>query len=147
LATWISRAETAAAPSRTATQTARETIQSRAGIGNFLPCCEGTVATYHIGVLVHRFSCPSSEEVIDVAANHEPNGAPEFADRYLAQAAVVATTGRAVSAGSCGSGGIRWVTLSPCGKRNYSRHKNLRKTPPKNFKTGSFDRSDTSPFV
>jgi len=42
---------------------------------------------------------------------------------------------------------IRWVTPSPCGKRNYSRHKNLRKTPPKNFKTGSFDRSDTSPLV
>jgi hypothetical protein len=46
--------------------------------------------------------------------------------------AVVATTGRAVWADSCGSGGIRRMTISPCGKRNYSRHNNLRSVAGKN---------------
>jgi hypothetical protein len=58
---------------------------------------------------------------------------------------VVATTGAAVSSGLCGSGGIRWMTISLCGRRNYSSHNNLRSIAEKNFETGPFDRSGTSP--
>jgi len=55
----------------------------------------------------------------------------------------VPTTGRAVSSGSSGIG---ISAVSRCGKCNYGKINDLRKTPPKNFKTGSFDRSDTSPL-
>ena len=45
---------------------------------------------------------------------------------------VVATTGGAVSAVLCSSGGIRWMTISPCSKRNYSNHNHLRSIAGKN---------------
>jgi hypothetical protein len=54
--------------------------------------------------------------------------------------AVVATTGGAVSSGSCGSSGIRRVTISPCSKRNCSSHNDLRSISGENLKT----RSNTS---
>jgi hypothetical protein len=88
-----------------------------------------------------RHQCSPEEVIVQrVATNHEPNGAPEFADRCLAQVAVVATTGGAVSSGSSGSGGIRWTTISPCSKRNYSSHNNLRSMAEKKLE----DRSNTS---
>ena len=59
---------------------------------------------------------------------------------------VVATTGRAVSCGSSGSSGIGISAVSRCGTCNYGKINDLHKTPPRNFKTGPFDRSGTSPL-
>jgi len=50
---------------------------------------------------------------------------------------VVATTGGAVSSGSSGSGGIRWMTISPCGRCNYRHHNNLRSIAGKNSKSAT----------
>jgi hypothetical protein len=50
---------------------------------------------------------------------------------------VVATTGGVVYSGSSGSCGIRWVTISPYSKRNYSSHNDLHSIAGKNYKTGA----------
>jgi hypothetical protein len=63
-----------------------------------------------------------------------------FFEPLRGRMAVVATTGGAVSAVLCGSCGIRWMTISPCDKRNYGGHNNLRSMAGKNLKT----RSNTS---
>jgi hypothetical protein len=63
-----------------------------------------------------------------------------FFEPLRGRTAVVATTGRAVSSGLCGSSGIRFSSPNGYGNYNYSKGKNLRKNREKNLKT----RSDTS---
>jgi len=52
--------------------------------------------------------------------------------RQPSDQAVVATTGRAVSSGSSGSGGIPKTAASPFSRRNYSNNKDLRTNSEKN---------------
>ncbi len=58
---------------------------------------------------------------------------------------VVATTGGAVTAAYCGWSGSVAKNVSRCQLCNYSRNKDLCEMAMKNFKTGPFDHSGTSP--
>jgi hypothetical protein len=66
-------------------------------------------------------------------------------NREVLQEPVVATTGEAVCAPSCGSSGIGISAVSRCRKCNYIKNKKLRRLWEKNFETGPFNRSGTSP--
>jgi len=59
---------------------------------------------------------------------------------------VGATTGGAVTAAYRGWSGSVVKNVSRCQVCNYSRSKDLRKMAMKNFKTGPFNRSGTSPL-
>ena len=62
-------------------------------------------------------------------------------------AAVVATTGGAVSSGSSGSSGIPKTAVSPFSRRNYSNNNDLRINSEKNLKTRRATRPLSPPLV
>ena len=106
-----------------------KSLLDRMTLRGFLPPLHVSFARLNLPSVFTRGSCCSMR-----AANRVEWSA-NLTDRCLAQVAVVATTGRAVSARSCGFGGIPKTAVTLFRKRNYVKDKHLRESVGKNYES------------